>query len=623
MQDVSDNLEEKFKNLPDQPGVYMMKSVDGIVIYVGKAISLKNRVRQYFQNSRNHSPKVRAMVEKVEDFDYIITDTELEALILECNLIKKHKPRYNILLKDDKHYPYVKINMAEDFPRVVTTRILKNDKARYFGPFIGMNAIQEVLDVLKKVFPLRTCTKNIKQGMPKERPCLNYHIHQCLGPCQQNISSIEYKLLVKQIITFLGGRYDEIIHELRENMKEAAEHLNYEKAAIFRDRIQAIERIAQKQKAISIAMEDQDVIALARDSQDAIIQMFLIRDGKLIGSEHFLLHDTEDADAKEILSSFLKQFYLTASYIPREILLQEEIEEITVVEQWLTGIKGTRIFIKVPQKGEKKKLMDMAQKNAWEALEKLCEKTQKEQQRTAGAVIQLSGYLGINQIIKRIEAFDISNIQGTDSVASMVVFENGKPKNNAYRRFKIKTVKGANDFASMAEVIRRRFIRGLEEQKERKQQNLGIEDGKFSSFPDLILIDGGKGQLHAALEVLYELDLQNIPAIGLAKQFEEIFMENSESPILLPKNSDALHLIQRIRDEAHRFAVTYHRSLRGNGSLHSVLQDIPNIGEQRRKALFRQFATMDEIKAASVDDLIKIKEMNRIAAKSVYDYFHK
>jgi excinuclease ABC subunit C len=620
---LTTDLEERLANLPDHPGVYIMKDAHGKIIYIGKAISLKNRVRQYFQASRTHSVKVRAMVNNVESFEYILTDSELEALILECNLIKKHRPKYNILLKDDKHYPYVKVTMDEDFPRIVVTRSMKNDKARYFGPFTGMNAIKEMLEVVKKIFPVRTCKKNLDKKLGKERPCLNYYIKRCMGPCQGNISSEEYKKMMKQVCDFLGGKHEEVIRDLQMKMQEASQALNFEKAALYRDQIEAVQRVVQKQKAISTTMEDQDVIAFAREKDDIMAQMFFIRSGKLIGSQHFFLEESSETELREIIASFIKQYYLTASFIPREILLQEDIDEALIIERWLSDKKGSRVYIKVPRRGEKKKLVEMARRNATEALQNFKGKFLREKERTQGALEELARHLGLNETPNRIEAFDISNIQGTESVASMVVFEEGKPKYRDYRRFKIKTVTGANDYASMAEVVGRRYRRGLKELAERRENGLDPEEGRFSKLPDLILIDGGKGQLHAALGVLESLGLKSIPAIGLAEKFEEIYMEGQDAPILLPKHSNALHLIQRIRDEAHRFAVTYHRSLRGKKGTMSVLDEIPGIGKIRRKNLLKHFTTMDELKRASVEELAQVEGMNRQAAIAVYEYFHK
>ncbi len=617
------DMQERLANLPDHPGVYIMKDVDGKIIYIGKAISLKNRVRQYFQASRTHSAKVRAMVSNIESFEYILTDSELEALILECNLIKKHRPKYNILLKDDKHYPYVKVTMEEDFPRIVVTRSMKNDKARYFGPFIGVNAVREMLEVVKKIFPVRTCKKNLNKKMGKERPCLNYHIQRCMGPCQGNVSSEEYKKMMKQVCAFLGGKHEEVIHDLQMKMKEASQELNFERAALYRDQIEAVQKVAQKQKAISTTMEDQDVIAFAREKDDMMAQMFFIRGGKLIGTQHFLLEESSETELREVIASFLKQFYLAASFIPREILLQEDIDEALIIERWLSDKKGSRVYIKVPRRGEKKKMVEMAQRNAMEALLHFKGKFLREKQRTQGALQELAQYLGLQETPNRIEAFDISNIQGTESVASMVVFEDGKPKYRDYRRFKIKTVKGANDYASMAEVVGRRYRRGLKELAERRENGLDPDEGKFSKLPDLILIDGGKGQLHTALEVLDSLGLKYIPTIGLAEKFDEIYMEGHDAPILLPRHSNALHLIQRIRDEAHRFAITYHRSLRGKKGTMSILDEIPGIGETRRKNLLKHFNTMDELKRASLEELVRVEGMNRKSALAVYQYFHK
>lgn len=613
-------LEEKLKNLPDQPGVYIMKDSSGEIIYIGKAVSLKNRVRQYFQASKSHTAKVRAMVSHIHDFEYILTDSELEAFILECNLIKKHRPRYNILLKDDKHYPYIKITMEEDYPRILMTRKLEKDKNRYFGPYTSAASVKETIELIRKIFPIRTCNRDVHYGTVTGRPCLYFHINQCLGPCQGNVDMGEYREMIKQVCKFLEGKHDDLLKELKNKMAEAAENLQFELAALLRDRIASVERILQNQKIISTAMEDQDVIAYARDQDDVMVEMFFIRSGKLMGTEHFLLEDLQDTESKEVLQSFIKQFYLTAAFIPKEILLQEEIDEAPIIERWLSDRRGNRVYVKAPKRGEKRELVEMAMKNAQEALLNFSEKIRREWARTVGASEELARYIGLDKAPVRIEAFDISNIQGTDSVASMVVFENGKPKSKDYRRFKIKSVQGPNDFASMAEVIGRRFKRGLEEQKELLEQGKDVGSGKFSRFPDLLLIDGGKGQLSSARAVLRELGLEYIPTIGLAERFEEVFMEGREDPIIIPRNSDALHLLQRIRDEAHRFAITYHRSLRGKSGLHSILEDIPGIGPKRRRELLRHFGSIDAIRKASLEELAKVEGMNRQAAENIKEY---
>jgi len=616
-------LEEKLKNLPGEPGVYIMKDELGNVIYVGKAVSLKNRVKQYFQSSKNHSPKVQAMVSKIRDFEYILTDSEMEALILECNLIKKHRPRYNVLLKDDKHYPYIKVTTEEDYPRVLMTRNVKKDKNRYFGPFTDSRAVRETIELIKKLFPVRSCNKNLNNIQKGDRPCLYYHINQCQGPCLGNVDKEEYQNMIKEICKFLDGRYEELLKELKDEMKEAAANLQFEKAAMLRDKITAVEKIMEKQKVLSTDFIDQDAIAIAQGDKKSVVQLFFIRSGKLVGTEHFILDDTEDTDIKEILSSFIKQFYLVSSFIPKEILIQEDFDDIEIIERWLSENKGSRVYIKVPQRGEKKKLIDMAIKNAEETLENYEQKLIREEARTIGALDELAQHLQLEAPPGRIEAFDISNIQGVDSVASMVVFEDGKPNISEYRRFKIKGVIGPNDFASMSEVLQRRFKRGIEERKKLKSEGKDVNAGKFSKFPDLLLIDGGKGQLNAALKVLDELGLSYIPTIGLAKKFEEIYVKYQEEPIILPKNSNALQLLQRIRDEAHRFAITYHRSLRDKNRLHSALEDVPLIGPKRRAALFKHFGSIEAIKKASLDELLQVEGMNRQAAENIQQYFGK
>lgn len=614
-------LEEKLKKLPDNPGVYLMKDETNDIIYVGKAISLKNRVRQYFQSSKNHSPKVRAMVANIEDFEYIMTDSELEALILECNLIKKHRPKYNILLKDDKQYPYIKVTMEEDFPRVILTRDIKKDKNIYFGPYESTKVIRDTLEVIKKLFPIRTCKKNLNSIKKGDRPCLYYYIDQCHGPCIGNIGKEEYREIIRKVCRFLDGKYEDLINELRQEMEASSKNLNFEKAANIRDKINSVEKVMERQKIISLDMIDQDVVVIALGEEESIVQMFFIRSGKLTGSEQLILDTKDEIDLKEILSSFIKQFYLTSSFIPKEILLQQELEEALVMERWLTSKKGQRVYIKAPQRGDKKRLVDMALKNALEALENLKSKVAIEEARTIGALEEISQKLDLTYVPTRIEAFDISNTQGTNSVASMVVFEKGKPSKKDYRRFKIKGIEGPDDYASMAQVMKRRFKRGLEEKAKLKSEGKDPELGKFSRLPDLILIDGGRGQLNAAISSLRELGIDYIPTISLAEKNEEIYMDNMEEAIVIPKNNLGLQLLQRVRDEAHRFAISYHRSLRGKDNIRSILEDVPNIGPSRRRSLLKHFGSIEKMRRASFEELSKVEGMNQKAALSIIEYF--
>jgi excinuclease ABC, C subunit len=617
------NIEEQLKILPDKPGVYIMKDKDGQIIYIGKAVSLKNRVRQYFQNSRNHSAKVRAMVDNISEFEYIVTDSELEALILECNLIKKHKPKYNILLKDDKHYPYIKVTMNEDYPRVIMTRRIDKDKAKYFGPYSGSFAVRETIDIIKRIFPIRTCTRAIG-GSARERPCLNYYIGRCLAPCQGDINREDYRGMMRDICLFLSGNQEELIKDLMEKMNNAAENMEYERAADYRDKINAIKQIQEKQKVISSAMEDEDVIAFAQSEEKTCIQVFFIRGGKLIGREHFMFSDTELSPPRELLTEFIKQFYSGTVAIPKDILLQEEIDEINIIERWLSSKKGSKVYIRIPQKGEKKELVDMVARNAQVTLQNFSDKLLKEKQMSQGAIEELADVLDLDFTPRRIEAFDISNIQGTDPVGSMVVFIDGKPKNSEYRRFKIKTVYGPDDYASMQEVIERRFKHGLEELGRIKDMEIDFNDSKFSSFPDLLLIDGGEGQVNSAIRVLKELNLE-IPVCGMVKDDRHrtrgLIFNGEEMP--LKKGSEAFNLITRIQDEAHRFAISYHRSLRDKGMIHSLLDDIEGIGEVRRKALLKHFGSVDRVKDATLDELREVDGMNIKSAEAVYNFFHR
>lgn len=616
------SLEDKLKNLPEKPGVYIMRDEYNEIIYIGKAINLKNRVRQYFQNSKNQHPKVAAMVERITDLEYIITDSELEALILECNLIKKHRPKYNVMLKDDKQYPYIKITIKEDYPRLLIVREIKKDGAKYFGPYTDVTAVNRTIDLLKSLFPIRYCSKNISRIMGKERPCLNYHIKKCAGPCQGNISKKQYRELVDSIIMVLEGKQEGVLKQLEEKMHKAAESLDFEKAAEIRDNMNSLIKIAEKQKVISSALVDQDIIAFALNESESCIQVFFVRGGKLIGREHFLIEDIKLSDSKEILSSFIKQYYGSYALIPREIILQEEIDEINIIERWLSDKKGGRVKLVVPRRGEKQKLIEMVSKNAKDTLRLLIEKQKSDAEKTMGACIELKDILQLNDIPVRIEAFDISNLQGVLNVGSMIVFERGKPSNKNYRRFRIKSVEGANDYESMREIIERRFVHGLKEREELEAEGKGFEMGRFSAFPDIIMLDGGVGQVNAVLPVLRELNI-NIPVCGMVKDDKHrtrgLIYNGRE--VELPKGSKAFRLIFAIQEEAHRFAVSYHKSLRSKSTVKSVLDEIPGIGPARRKALLKHFGSLKNIKGASLEELQEVPGINNKVAEVVYNFF--
>jgi len=601
---------EKIAEFPEKPGVYIMKDKRGRIIYIGKAVSLKNRVRSYFQSPKNLPVKVASMVPKIENIEYIVTDSEVEALILECNLIKFNRPKYNILLRDDKQYPYIKIATSQPFPRLEVVRRVKKDGARYFGPYADVGAMREAIDVINKVFPIRSCKKDLSQVPLKERPCLNYYIKRCLAPCQGSVEQEEYDEMIKNIIMFLEGKQETLIKQLREKMEEEAAKLDFEKAAILRDQISALQKVLEEQKIVSTDMTDQDIIAMARGIDTVCIQVFFVREGKLVEREPFILSNTKGAERKEVLTAFVKQFYNNTNFIPKEIIIEEEIEDKTTIQEWLYGKKVSKVYISIPKRGEKKKLAEMVAENARIYLEQIENKDEREKLKNMQALEELQKYLGLKDIPHRIEAFDISNTQGTESVASMVVFEEGQPKKEDYRKFKIKTVEGPNDFESMREVIFRRFKRAI------------LGDEKFNNLPDLLLIDGGKGQLRYAREALRELGLESIFTIGLAKEFEHIFVEGKEEPIVLPEDSEALYLVQRVRDEAHRFAITFHRSLRSKRNLKSALDDIPGIGKARRLALFKTFGSLEGIRQASVEELAGAPGMNKKAAQAVYDHFH-
>ena len=616
------HIEEELKKLPSLPGVYIMHDEQDAIIYVGKAISLKNRVRQYFQKSRNLGIKKEQMVEQIARFEYIVTDSELEALVLESNLIKEHCPKYNTMLKDDKNYPFIKVTAGEAFPRIMTARSMKKDKSKYFGPYTSAGAVKDVIELTRKLYHLRTCNRNLPRDIGKERPCLYYHIKQCDAPCQGYITEAAYQKQVEELLDFLNGNHKKILTQLEGKMYEASEKMEFEDAAQYRDLIQSVKKIGERQKITDHPGEDKDIIAAAMEDADAVVQVFFVRDGKLIGRDHFYMKSAPGENRKGILSSFLKQFYAGTPFIPKEIMLQEEVEDMELIAKWLESRKGKKVRISVPKKGTKEKLVEMAYHNAKLVLRQDKERIKREEGRTIGAVKEIEALFGLSGI-QRMEAYDISNISGFQSVGSMVVYEKGKPKRSDYRKFKIKSVQGPNDYASMEEVLTRRFVHGMDEREERKQQ-LEDEFGSFTRFPDLILMDGGKGQVNIALEVLEKLQL-TIPVCGMVKDDKHrtrgLYYNNQEIPI--SRDSEGFKLITRVQDEAHRFAIEYHRSLRSKGQVHSVLDDIPGIGETRRKALMRHFKGLDGIREASVETLSNIESMNEKAARQVYDFFHK
>ena len=619
------DIEEELKKLPARPGVYIMHDDKDAIIYVGKAISLKNRVRQYFQKSRNLGVKKEQMVEQIARFEYIITDSELEALVLESNLIKEHRPKYNTMLKDDKNYPFIKVTVGEEFPRIMMARKMKKDKSRYFGPYTSSTAVKDVIELTRKLYHLRSCNRRLPRDIGNERPCLYYHIKQCNAPCQGYISQEDYKRQVEGLLDFLNGNHKEILKELEEKMFQASEKLDFEEAAQYRDLIQSVEKIGERQKITDQHKEDKDIIAAAMEGEDAVTQVFFMRDGKLIGRDHFYMKTAPGDDTKGVLSSFLKQFYAGTPFIPKEIMLQEEVEDMELVGQWLEKKKGQKVRITVPKKGTKEKLVELAYQNAQMVLQRDKERIKREEGRTIGAVKEIAALLGLPEV-NRIEAFDISNISGFQSVGSMVVYEKGKPKKSDYRKFKIKWVKGANDYASMEEVLTRRFVHGLGEKEERRAENLEDAYGSFTKFPDLLMMDGGKGQVNIALDVLEKLDL-HIPVCGMVKDDRHrtrgLYYNNEEIPI--DKDSEGFKLITRIQDEAHRFAIEYHRSLRSKGQVHSMLEDIPGVGvgPARRKALMKHFKGLEGIREASVEELSAIDSMNEKAAREVYVFFHQ
>lgn len=611
------NIQEELKKLPGKPGVYLMHDEKDAIIYVGKAISLKNRVRQYFQSSRNKGAKIEQMVTHISRFEYIVTDSELEALVLECNLIKEHRPKYNTMLMDDKSYPFIKVTVNEPFPRVMLARQMKKDKAKYFGPYTSAGAVKDTIELIRKLYHIRSCNRSLPKDIGKERPCLNYHIHQCQAPCQGYISQEEYRKSIDEVVRFLNGHYDLVLKELEEKMMAASDSLEFEKAIEYRELLTSVQKVAQKQKITDTAGDDRDIIAMASEGEDAVVQVFFIRSGRLIGRDHFYLKSAENDTEGEILSSFIKQFYAGTPYIPAELMLPEEIEDQDIIEEWLTARRERRVHLRIPKKGTKEKLVELAQKNAQMVLKNDRERLKREEGRTIGAVKELEKILGLKGII-RMEAYDISNTNGFDSVGSMVVYEHGKPKRNDYRKFKIKTVQGPDDYASMNEVLTRRFGHGLREQQEES------ETGGFQIFPDLIMMDGGRGQVNIALEVLEKLHL-HIPVCGMVKDDNHrtrgLYFNNTELPI--DRNSECFRLITRIQDEAHRFAITFHIQLRSKGQVHSVLDDIPGVGPARRKDLMRCFENIDAIRNATVEELKELPSMNEKSAQEVYKFFHQ
>ena len=611
-------IEEELKKLPGKPGVYIMHGEKDEIIYVGKAVSLKNRVRQYFQSSRNKGAKIEQMVTHITRFEYIVTDSELEALVLECNLIKEHRPKYNTMLKDDKTYPFIKVTVNEPYPRVLFSRTMKKDKAKYFGPYTSSTAVKDVIELVRKIYMVRSCNRSLPRDCGKDRPCLYYHMKQCTAPCQGNVSEEAYKQNIGQVLHFLNGNFQETIDQLTEKMMAASEEMRFEDAAGYRDLINSIRRIGERQKITTYGEEDRDIIAVAMDEsedlreQDAVVQVFFMRGGRLIGRDHFFLRVARGDTKAQVLSSFLKQFYAGTPFIPAEIMMQTEIEDGEIIEDWLTARRKQRVHIRVPKKGTKEKLVELAKENAWMVLSKDRERIKREEGRTIGAVKEIEDWLGLKDIV-RMEAYDISNISGFESVGSMVVYEKGKPKRSDYRKFKIKWVQGPNDYASMEEVLTRRFT----------HESKGEYDS-FSILPDLILMDGGRGQVNIARKVLGELGI-DIPVCGMVKDDNHrtrgVYFNNVEIPI--DTSGEGFHLVTRIQYEAHRFAIEYHRSLRSKEQVHSVLDDIPGIGETRRKALMRRFRSVENIRDASVEELSQTESMNAQSAEAVYQFFHR
>ncbi len=619
------NFEEELKKLPKNPGVYMMHDANDSIIYVGKAVNLHNRVRSYFRKIVGRGPQIDKMVEQIARFEYIVTDSELEALVLENNLIKEHCPKYNTMLKDDKTYPYIKVTLGEDYPRVLFSRQMKKDKSKYFGPYTSAAAVKDTIELLNRLYCLRTCNRVLPRDIGLDRPCLNFHIKQCLAPCQGYISKEDYRGRVNQAMDFLNGNYAPLLNDLQEKMLQASENMEFEDAIRYRDLYNSVKSVAQKQKITDSDGEDKDIIALAKEDTDAVVQVFFVRDGKLIGREHYYMTHVSGQSKAQILLDFVKQFYAGTPYIPKALVLQEEIEDIEILEKWLSARKGNRVYIQVPKIGAKEKLVELAAQNARLVLSQDKERIKREEGRTIGAVKEIAGWLGLEpEKLVRMEAFDISNISGFQNVGSMVVYEKGKPKRSDYRKFRIKTVSGPDDYACMHEVLTRRLVHGMEESRELEEKELEKEFGSFSRLPDLILMDGGRGQVNIALRVLEELHI-HIPVCGMVKDDNHrtrgLYYNNVEIPI--DSRSEGFKLITRIQDEAHRFAIEYHRSLRSKSQVKSVLDDIPGIGEVRRKALMRHFKSIEDIKNAEVEELLQVDGINHPQAEAIYTFFRK
>ena len=623
------DVAEELKKLPNSPGVYIMHDVNDSIIYVGKAVNLHNRVRSYFRKIVGRGPQIDRMVEQIARFEYIVTDSELEALVLENNLIKEHSPKYNTMLKDDKTYPYIKVTMGEEYPRILFSRDMNNfserkkyDKSKYFGPYTSAAAVKDTIELMNKLYSLRTCNRKLPRDIGLDRPCLNYHIKQCMAPCQGYISKEEYRERVEQALDFLNGNYKPILQELEQKMQEASEKLEFEDAIRYRDLYNSVKSVAQKQKITDSDGEDKDIIALAKDETDAVVQVFFVRSGKLIGREHYYMTHVSGCDSQQILLDFVKQFYAGTPFIPKELMLQEDIADIDILKKWLSMRKGSRVYLRVPKKGSKEKLVELAAQNAKLVLSQDKERIKREEGRTIGAVKEIAGLLDLDAV-SRMEAFDISNISGFANVGSMVVYEKGKPKRSDYRKFKIQSVSGPDDYACMKEVLTRRFIHGMEEKAELDRKEIDKEFGSFTKFPDLLLMDGGKGQVNIALQVLEELHI-DIPVCGMVKDDNHrtrgLYYNNVEIPI--DTHSEGFKLITRIQDEAHRFAIEYHRSLRSKAQVKSVLDDIPGIGPARRKAMMKHFKSIDEIKNAEVEQLCEVPEIPEHIARQVYEFFH-
>lgn len=616
-------VEEELKKLPAKPGVYIMHDENDTIIYVGKAVNLHNRVRSYFRKIVGRGPQIDKMVSQIERFEYIVTDSELEALVLENNLIKEHRPKYNTMLKDDKTYPYIKVTVAEEYPRILFSRVMKKDRSKYFGPYTSAAAVRDTIELMNRLFLLRTCNKSLPRDIGKDRPCLNYHIKQCAAPCAGYVTKEDYRGHIDQALDFLNGNYAPILKDLKEHMEQASEALDFEEAIRYRELLNSVKSVAQKQKITGNDGEDKDVIAMCMEGADCVVQVFFVRGGKLIGREHFYMTHVTEGERGQVLTDFVKQFYSGTPFIPRELMLQEPIEDMELIEQWLTSKRGSRVYLRIPQKGAKEKLVELAEQNAKLVLDKDRERIRREEGRTIGAVKEIAGLLGLESV-SRMEAYDISNISGFANVGSMVVYEKGKPKRSDYRKFRIKTVAGPDDYACMREVLTRRFQHGLSEREEAFTGEHGTDFGSFTRFPDLLLMDGGRGQVNIALGVLSELGI-SIPVCGMVKDDNHrtrgLYFNNRELPI--DKDSEGFKLITRIQDEAHRFAIEYHRSIRSKSQVHSLLDEIPGVGPERRKALMRKFASIEEVKNATKEELSALPEIPEHVAEQIVQFFEK